>query len=94
MDQQSQILLQEVIDAANRMMWISLLVSLPTLSTALVVGVLISIVQSVTGVQEMTLTFVPKLLAVIAVLALTLSWSNAILIDYTQDIFELMARPW
>jgi len=86
--------LQDVIDIANRMMWISLLLSMPTLLTALVVGLAISLVQTVTGVQEMTITFVPKLVAVFIALALSLSWSNTILLEYTQDILQMMAAPW
>ena len=86
--------LQDVIDIANRMMWITFLLSMPTLLTSLVVGLLISLVQTVTGVQEMTLTFVPKLFAVFLAMAVSMSWSNTILMEYTYEIFQLMAKSW
>jgi flagellar biosynthesis protein FliQ len=86
--------IQDVIDIANHMMWITVLLSMPTLLTSLVVGLLISLVQTVTGVQEMTITFVPKLFAVLLALSLSLSWSNSILMEYTQEIIEIMGRAW
>lgn len=77
----------DVVDIAVRMLYVALQLSLPTLVTALVVGVAISLVQTVTGVQEMTLTFVPKLAMVMTVLAITLPWSITLLSEYTEDLF-------
>jgi flagellar biosynthetic protein FliQ len=79
---------QDVIDVAHQMLWVCLLLSLPTLLTALVVGVTISLVQTVTSIQEMTLTFVPKLVAVVVVVALTLPW----IIDVVSEYFEETLR--
>ena len=72
----------DVVDIAHRMLWLTVQLSLPTLITALVVGVGISLVQTVTGVQEMTITFVPKLIAVVAVLALSMTWSIQLMLEY------------
>lgn len=60
----------------------------PTLIVALVVGLLISIFQAVTQIHEMTLTFIPKILAVGAVLAFLLPWTLRRLIDFTVNLFS------
>jgi flagellar biosynthetic protein FliQ len=82
---------EDVISMANHMFWIAFLVSMPLLLTALVVGVSISIVQTVTGVQEMTLTFVPKVMGVVAALMMFLPWMASILEDYAKEILALLA---
>lgn len=81
----------DVIDIAHRMLWVTVLLSMPVLLTALVVGVFISLIQTVTGVQEMTLTFVPKLIAVMATVAFALPWMNNILLEYTRELWSLMS---
>ena len=83
--------LQDIIDIANNMLWVCLLLSMPPLITALVVGVMISLVQTVTSVQEMTLTFVPKLAMVLTVLALTLPWSIHVLSEYSIDLLAMFS---
>lgn len=75
---------------ANRMLWTAFLLSMPLLLTALLVGVLISIVQTVTGVQEMTLTFVPKMTAVIVALVVFLPWMSTVLVAYTREILQTL----
>ncbi|MDQ6967452.1 MAG: flagellar biosynthesis protein FliQ [Mariprofundaceae bacterium] len=64
-----------------------LLLSMPMLLTALVVGVLISLFQAVTQIQEQTLTFVPKIIAVFLVLVLSASWLIETMVNYTQGVF-------
>lgn len=66
-------------------------VSMPILLTTLVVGVVISIVQVVTQVQEMTLTFIPKLVAVVAVFLMTGAWMIAVVVEFTKQLFGLIA---
>jgi flagellar biosynthetic protein FliQ len=58
----------------SRTLWAAVLVSGPVLLTALVVGLLVSIFQVVTQIQEMSLSFVPKLLAVVAVMVIAGPW--------------------
>ncbi len=60
----------------------------PILIVALVVGLLVSIFQAVTQIHEMTLTFIPKILAVAAVLAFLLPWTLQQLIDFTVNLFS------
>lgn len=58
----------------SRTLWAAVLVSGPVLLTALIVGLLVSIFQVVTQIQEMSLSFVPKLLAVVAVMVIAGPW--------------------
>ena len=60
----------------------------PTLVVALVVGLLVSIFQAVTQIHEMTLTFIPKILAVAAVVTFLLPWTLRRLIDFTVNLFS------
>lgn len=64
----------------------------PVLGTALVVGLIVAIFQATTSIQEQTLTFVPKLFAILAVLALLGAWMFASLRDYTLSIFALIPQ--
>jgi flagellar biosynthetic protein FliQ len=83
--------LQDIQDVAYQMMWVTLLLSMPTLLTALVVGVFISLIQAITQVQEMTLTFVPKLFLVLLVMAGTMPWMIELMMNYTEDIMALFS---
>ncbi len=67
---------------------ITLLASAPMLLAGLVVGLLISIIQSVTQIQEITLSFVPKIVVVLAVFVLALPWMSDLLIDYMQELLN------
>ena len=69
---------------------ITLTLSLPMLLVGLVVGLMISIFQATTQINEMTLTFVPKILAVIVVIIFTMPWMLNMLMDFTTRIFNLM----
>jgi flagellar biosynthetic protein FliQ len=62
-------------------------VSAPILIISMVVGLIISIFQATTQIQEQTLTFVPKILAVIAAIAIFGSWMLRVMIEYFQGIF-------
>lgn len=70
----------------------AILVSAPVLLVATLVGLIISIFQATTQIQEQTLTFVPKLLAAALVGLVAGSWMLHIVVDFTTRIFELMAN--
>ncbi|MGI6778770.1 MAG: flagellar biosynthesis protein FliQ [Acetivibrionales bacterium] len=76
-----------IIDIAQRALLTVIYVAAPMLGVSLIVGVAISIFQATTQIQEQTLTFVPKILAVIASIAIFGSWMLRVLIDYTQDLY-------
>ena len=65
----------------------ALLVAAPILEFSLITGLVISIVQAVTQINEVTLTFVPKILAVFAALALFGPWSMRIMLGFTERLF-------
>ncbi|TKJ42241.1 flagellar biosynthetic protein FliQ [candidate division LCP-89 bacterium B3_LCP] len=71
--------------------WTALFVAAPMLGAGLIVGITISILQSVTQIQEMTLTFIPKILAVTTVLIFALPWIMNMLISFTNEVFALLS---
>ncbi|MDR2534694.1 MAG: flagellar biosynthesis protein FliQ [Treponema sp.] len=62
----------------------------PMLFAALTVGLVVAILQATTSIQEQTLTFVPKIIAILVVLALLGGWMFASLGDYTVRLFEMI----
>lgn len=67
-----------------------LLLSAPVLLVAMVVGLVISIFQATTSIQEQTLTFVPKIAAIMLVLALLGGWMFSSLAEYTRGLFAMI----
>ncbi|MCX5836847.1 MAG: flagellar biosynthesis protein FliQ [Deltaproteobacteria bacterium] len=67
---------------------VTLLISAPVLIVGLVVGVVISLFQAVTQVQEMTLVFVPKIVACLITLVAALPWMINILVSFTHNLFS------
>jgi flagellar biosynthesis protein FliQ len=66
----------------------TLLVSAPMLLLSLVVGLLIAVFQAATSIQEITLTFVPKMIVVAVVAVLTLPWMMEIMVGFTVNLFH------
>lgn len=66
-------------------------VSAPILVATLLVGVVISILQVVTQIQEMTLTFIPKLVVVVMMFVVTGAWMMAVVVEFTRHLFGLVA---
>ena len=79
---------ETIITLGQRALELAVLVSAPMLLTALVVGVLISLFQAATQINEMTLSFVPKLLALVLVLLLAGPWMLELLIDFTRNLMK------
>ena len=63
---------------------------LPVLSAALIIGLIVAIFQATTSIQEQTLTFLPKLIIILLVLALLSGWMFSELRDYTVKLFEMI----
>lgn len=80
-------MLTEVVffDTLRQGLWVGLVISLPILSVALVAGVAIGLVQALTSIQEMTLTFVPKLAAIGAVFWMTMGFMTQTLVSFFHD---------
>jgi flagellar biosynthesis protein FliQ len=77
---------------AGEALYLILLLSLPPLLASLVVGLVISMLQALTQVQEQTLTFVPKIIATIIALIIFSGWMLAVLREYTGRVFDTMLK--
>lgn len=79
-----------VVSIGREALMLTLMVSGPLLLAGLVVGLIISIFQAVTQIQEMTLTFIPKILAVALTLLIFLPWMINMLTDFTTHMFAMI----
>ena len=81
---------KDVLDVGRHTIMVALQLSLPVLLCGLIAGVMVSIFQAVTQIQEFTLTFVPKLLAVILALALFGSWMLSTMVHFITFTYNHM----
>lgn len=79
---------QDAIDLVRQGLMLALWVSAPVLVVGLVVGLVMGLLQALTQVQEQTVAFVPKLVAMILVLSMTLPWLIMQMVDYAQDLIK------
>ncbi len=79
---------EEVVTVGRHALEMTLMLAAPLLLTALAVGLIVGIFQAATQINEMTLSFIPKLLAMAAVLALTGPWMLRSLVEYTRGLIE------
>ena len=77
-----------VIDFAREVVWVIVKTSAPMLIVSLVVGLIISIFQTITSIQEQTLTFVPKFIAIMAVMVLAGGW----ILNSMSDLFVQLVQ--
>ncbi|MBO9463867.1 Flagellar biosynthetic protein FliQ [Pelagimonas phthalicica] len=73
-------------DTLRQGLWVATITSVPILSAALLAGVGVGLFQALTSIQEMTLTFVPKLLAIVAVFWISMSFMTRTLVDFFQNL--------
>ena len=79
-----------VLDVAREGIWVLILLSSPMMIAGLVVGVVIALFQALTQIQEMTLVFVPKIVAIFVVLMIALPFMGATLGTYMQRLSDLI----
>ena len=72
-------------DSMRQGLWVAVIISFPILTVALLAGVTVGLFQALTSIQELTLTFVPKLAAIVAVFWLTMGFMTQTLIGFFQD---------
>ncbi|GLQ28486.1 flagellar biosynthetic protein FliQ [Sulfitobacter pacificus] len=72
-------------DTLRQGLWVGLIISLPILTVALLAGVSIGLIQALTSIQEMTLTFVPKLAAIGAIFWLSMGYMTQTLVSFFHD---------
>lgn len=75
-----------VVDLAVATIWLIIKVSAPVLLVSLIVGLIVSIFQTVTSIQEQTLTFLPKFFAILLVIALTGSWIMNSIVSFMVEL--------
>ena len=80
----------QIIAIAIDMMKIAMILSFPVLLVSMIVGLMISIFQATTQINEMTLSFVPKLIAVAVVMILSAPWTMNMLIDFTKRVIKMI----
>ena len=73
-------------DTLRQGLWVAFVISIPILSVALASGLLVGLFQALTSIQEMTLTFVPKLAAIIGVFWITMAFMSEKLVDLFQNV--------
>jgi flagellar biosynthetic protein FliQ len=75
------------VELLSEMLYITTLLAMPPLLVALAVGLVIGLLMAVTSIQEQTLTFVPKILAMVIVFIIGGAWMLQILVDYSYELF-------
>jgi flagellar biosynthetic protein FliQ len=76
-----------VVDLARQALWMTMLISAPLLGVGLIVGLLVGIFQAATSINEQTLSFIPKVLAVGLTMAIAGGWMINTMVDYTKNVF-------
>jgi flagellar biosynthetic protein FliQ len=81
----------DVITIGREALWVTMLIAGPLLGAVLIVGIVIGIFQAATSIQEMTLSFIPKLIVLVIVLLIVGGWQLLTLVDYFQNL--LLSLP-
>ena len=76
------------LDVGREAIWVAALLSAPLLLSALAVGLMVGMIQAATQIQEMTLTFIPKLIVLAIALLFAGSWMLGLITDFTINLFH------
>jgi len=79
---------QSVITIGQQALYVMLVLAAPLLLAALVVGLVVSVLQAATQINEMTLSFIPKLIAMVTALVIAGPWMITYYVDYVRRLFE------
>jgi flagellar biosynthetic protein FliQ len=82
--------ISDVIVLGREALWVAVMLSGPLLGGILIAGVVIGIVQAATSIQEMTLSFVPKLIFIVVALLVIGNWQINLFVDYIERVFLLI----
>jgi flagellar biosynthetic protein FliQ len=77
-----------VVNLVQQGLEVTIMISAPLLLTALVTGLIVSVFQAATQINEMTLSFIPKLLAIFAVMVVAGPWILNVMVDFTRRLFQ------
>ncbi|NCG07592.1 MAG: flagellar biosynthesis protein FliQ [Gammaproteobacteria bacterium] len=78
---------ETVLDIGREALWLAVLLAGPMLGAALAVGLFIGVIQAATQIQEMTLSFIPKLLALVVVLFVVGPWMLRVIVTFSERLF-------
>ena len=79
---------ETVITIGQQALWVTMLIAGPLLLSALAVGLLVGMFQAATQINEMTLSFIPKLLVLVLALVAAGPWMLGVIMNYTRQLFE------
>ena len=79
-----------VLEVGSQALWVILKVSAPVMIVGLVVGLIISLFQALTSIQEMTLTFVPKIIVIFVSIVVFLPFMMTTMLEFTRELFDRM----
>lgn len=80
--------IQQAIDLGREALWTMLLIGSPVLVAGLIVGLAVGLFQALTQIQEQTVAFVPKIIAMLLVLSASLPWLITRMVHYTQELIS------
>lgn len=79
---------ETVTTIGQQALWVTMLIAAPMLLSALAVGLLVGMFQAATQINEMTMSFIPKLLVLVMALVLAGPWMLSVIVDYTRELME------
>jgi flagellar biosynthetic protein FliQ len=79
---------QDAIDLGREAIWTALVIGAPVLMAGMVVGLAVGLLQALTQIQEQTIAFVPKIVAMVLVLSFVLPWLIAQMLEYSQQLIS------
>jgi flagellar biosynthetic protein FliQ len=79
---------ETVTTIGQQALWVTVMIASPLLGSALAVGLLVGMVQAATQINEMTLSFIPKLLVLVMALVLAGPWMLSVILNYTRQLME------
>lgn len=79
---------ETVTTIGQQALWVTILIASPLLGSALAVGLLVGMIQAATQINEMTLSFIPKLLVLVLALVLAGPWMLSVIVNYTRQLME------
>lgn len=79
---------ETVTTIGQQALWVTIMIAAPLLGSALAVGLLVGMIQAATQINEMTLSFIPKLLVLVMALVLAGPWMLSVILNYTRQLME------
>ncbi|MEQ1672143.1 MAG: flagellar biosynthetic protein FliQ [Hyphomicrobium sp.] len=81
----------DALEIVQKAIWVTMAVAGPVVISAMIVGIAVAFFQALTQVQEMTLTFVPKMLVAVFIISISGTYSGSLLLTFTEEIYSRIA---